>query len=84
MNPEEFSSAWFDSSSKAWLLNKRRKGQSYVYRCQHQHKNGNLCKRDVHWHHGNMELLCKWHFFDYQRQERLLRHKAKENNLVEE
>lgn len=60
----------FTDASVHWKSNKRRKGAGYIYQCQHQHKNGKLCKRDVHWHHGNMELICKYHFFDYQKKKR--------------
>jgi len=31
--PEEFSPEWFDASSAAWHLNKRRVGLSYIYVC---------------------------------------------------
>jgi hypothetical protein len=84
MEPKEFSPEWFDQSSKAWKENKRVKGKydrTFAYICQHQHKNGKLCKRGVFWSLGNIELLCKYHFFDYQKQKR---HKASVTNQVEE
>ena len=39
---EEFTPEWFDASSAAWNLNKRRVGASYVYVCAEP-----LCKRKV-------------------------------------
>jgi hypothetical protein len=30
---KEFSAAWFDSCSRAWLANKKRDGHSYKYKC---------------------------------------------------
>jgi hypothetical protein len=30
---KEFSPAWFDSCSRAWLANKKRVGHSYKYKC---------------------------------------------------
>jgi hypothetical protein len=63
MEPKEFSPEWFDASSAAWRANKRRKGESYKYICQHQHKNGKLCKRDSFMHaFDNTDLLCKYHW----------------------
>lgn len=38
----EFTPEWFDSSSRAWLANKKRKGQSYTYVCGVE-----TCKRGV-------------------------------------
>ncbi len=40
----EFTPAFFDAASKAWLHNKRRVGASYVYRCIHVSEKGVPCK----------------------------------------
>jgi hypothetical protein len=42
MEPKEFSAEWFDASSEAWMKNKRRIGQIYIYICEHP-----SCKRKV-------------------------------------
>ena len=42
MEPKEFSAEWFDASSKAWMNNKKRIGQIYIYICEHP-----SCKRTV-------------------------------------
>lgn len=39
---EEFTPEWFDASSVAWNLNKRRVGASYIYVCTEP-----LCERKV-------------------------------------
>ena len=31
--PKEFTSSFYDSSSRAWLANKKRNDQSYKYKC---------------------------------------------------
>ncbi len=49
---EEFSPEWFDYSSKMWLQNKKRVGQSYVYVCK---KEG--CKNKPN---GQTDW-CVWH-----------------------
>ena len=49
---EEFSPEWFDYSSKMWLLNKRKHGQSYEYVCKKE-KCKNTPFRGTEW--------CKWH-----------------------
>lgn len=55
MEPVEFSPEWFDYSSKMWLQNKKRVGQSYIYVCKKDkcnnkpYKNSDLC----YWHNVN-------------------------------
>ena len=54
---EEFSAEWFDASSEAWMKNKKRIGQMYVYICDHH-----SCKRKVsstHYcpRHENVEAI---------------------------
>ena len=48
--PTEFSPAWFDAASTAWLANKRRIGNgSYRYTCEHTFSQWRRCSRDVFW-----------------------------------
>ena len=49
----EFSPEWFDASSVAWKLNKKRAGESYVYICSND-----KCKRKV----ISDENYCTLHF----------------------
>jgi len=35
----------FDDASRAWLANKKRVGQMYVYICGHTLRNGGTCQR---------------------------------------
>jgi hypothetical protein len=46
---EEFSPAWFDEASAAWMANKRRagKGTACLYVCEHIRTNGKPCRRPV-------------------------------------
>ena len=41
---EEFSPAFFDASSKAWMENKVRQGYQILYRCSFIHSNRQRCK----------------------------------------
>ena len=66
---EEIKASFTDASIR-WKENKRKKGAGYIYQCQHRHKNGNLCKRDVFWKCGNVDFHCKYHFYDYKKKER--------------
>ena len=50
---EEFTPEWFDASSAAWNLNKRRVGASYVYVCTEP-----LCKRKVVSHKDTCVKHC--------------------------
>jgi hypothetical protein len=50
---EEFTSNFFDESSKAWMLNKRRCGASYIYVCGKP-----KCRNKVK---GGGGILCKYH-----------------------
>lgn len=58
--PVEFSPAWFDESSKAWMANKRRLKSNTVYKyiCQYQHSETKKCGRDVY---KNFDL-CRQHW----------------------
>lgn len=57
--PAEFSPAWFDAASKAWLENKRKIGNgSYRYICEHQHSAWRKCQRDVY----KTESMCRQHW----------------------
>ncbi len=49
---EEFSPEWFDYSSKMWMMNKKRVGQGYEYKCKKE-KCKNKCYLTSEW--------CKWH-----------------------
>ncbi len=51
--PEEFTQAFFEESSKAWMLNKKRYGASYAYVCGKP-----KCKNRVKEGGG---VLCKYH-----------------------
>jgi len=50
MDPVEFSQEWFDASSRAWRMNKRRVGESWIYTCAKEGcnrspiKDTNVCK----------------------------------------
>ena len=50
--PVEFTPEWFDYSSKMWLQNKRKRGQSYEYVCKKE-KCKNKPYLQTEW--------CKWH-----------------------
>ncbi len=41
---QEFSPAFFDNSSKAWMENKVRQGYQVLYRCEFIHPNRQICK----------------------------------------
>jgi hypothetical protein len=57
--PTEFSPAWFDASSAAWLANKRKLGNcTYRYTCDHQYSTWRRCGRDVY----KTESMCRQHF----------------------
>jgi hypothetical protein len=57
--PPEFSPAWFDAASAAWLLNKRKIGSgSYRYRCEHAYSAWRTCNRDVY----KTERFCRQHY----------------------
>ena len=43
----EFSAKFFDESSKAWMQNKRRKGESMVYICAATCLSGKACVNSV-------------------------------------
>lgn len=49
---KEFTATFFDESSKAWMMNKKRKGYSYVYVCKKE-----KCKNKCHLNTD----FCKWH-----------------------
>lgn len=53
----EFTSEFFDESSKAWLENKIRKGCTYAYKCSYIHSNTRKCEKAA----DNNEL-CKRHY----------------------
>ncbi len=42
-----FDAKFFDESSKAWMLNKRRKGESMVYLCAATCASGKACYNSV-------------------------------------
>lgn len=56
----EFTSEWFDESSKAWLKNKRKIHDCmYKYKCQKViSKSGKVCGRDVY----KVEEFCRSHW----------------------
>ena len=59
-SPAEFSPAWFDESSKAWMANKRKLKYNAVYRytCQHHISETKKCGRDVY----KTFNLCRQHW----------------------
>lgn len=58
-DPPEFSPAWFDASSAAWLQNKRKqKNCYYVYTCDHMYSETRRCGRDVY----KTESMCRQHW----------------------
>jgi hypothetical protein len=65
---EEFSPEWFDYSSKMWMMNKKRVGQSYVYVCK---KEG--CKNKPHLRTD----WCVWHHPEIKQEETPLRRSAR-------
>lgn len=55
----EFSAAWFDASSAAWLQNKRKLGNcTYRYTCDHMYSTTRRCGRDVY----KTEHFCRQHW----------------------
>lgn len=54
---DEFTAEFFDESSKAWLHNKRRKGESMVYLCAAICKTGNPCSNSA----LPMKTFCRTH-----------------------
>jgi hypothetical protein len=57
--PQEFSPAWFDASSAAWLANKRKLGNcTYRYTCDYQYSTWRRCGRDVY----KTESMCRQHW----------------------
>lgn len=56
--PPEFTPAWFDWSAAAWLLNKRKHGTAYTYRCNYKHSNSRRCNRDVY----KDQPFCRQHY----------------------
>lgn len=57
--PPEFSPAWFDAASAAWLENKRKiRGGSYRYICEHRHSAWRKCRRDVY----KTQPYCRQHY----------------------
>ncbi len=53
----EFDAKFFDEASRAWMINKRRCGASYVYRCIHVSDKGIPCKNRP-W---KLENKCYFH-----------------------
>jgi hypothetical protein len=58
----EFTAEFFDESSKAWMMNKKRVGASMVYRCTHITSSERQCfnKATLEDSIGSMRL-CKIH-----------------------
>ena len=54
----EFTSDFFEESSKEWMKNKIRKGGRYVYRCNYIHSNNRQCSKTV-----MLNEFCKQHYF---------------------
>jgi hypothetical protein len=56
---DEFTPAFFDTATAAWLQNKKRAGHSYVYVCAHITRKGTRCKKTCHresdkcWYHAS-------------------------------
>lgn len=61
----EFTSKFFDESSKAWLENKIRCGASYAYKCSYIHSNNKQCQ-----HPATESEYCKRHFILLKSQKR--------------
>lgn len=65
-NPtNEFSSVWFDESSKAWMANKRRLKTNTVYKyiCQYHISPTKKCGRDVYKDND----MCRQHWAKEQK-----------------
>jgi hypothetical protein len=62
---EEFTSAFFEESSKAWMANKVRSGAMIYYKCQAETLGGHGCSRAAFYTQAYMaddaEFLCKQH-----------------------
>jgi hypothetical protein len=54
----EFTAAFFDESSKAWMENKIRMGAAYSYKCAYIHSNKKQCQ-----HAATFTDYCKRHYF---------------------
>jgi hypothetical protein len=54
----EFTSTFFDESSKEWMKNKIRKGSGYIYRCNYIHSNKRQCSKAA-----ILNEFCKQHYF---------------------
>lgn len=55
----EFSPSFFDESSRAWMLNKRKCANCfYKYTCEHSFLSGKRCGRTVY----KTEVLCRQHW----------------------
>jgi hypothetical protein len=56
---QEFTPAFFDESSRAWLANKRKCANcTYKYTCDHTYESGKRCGRTVY----KTEALCRQHW----------------------
>ncbi len=77
--PPEFSAAWFDASSAAWLANKRKlKNCCYRYTCGYTIGVDKLCKRDVF---STERMLCRQHYGIWMRDEAAARRDEAKKNL---
>ena len=57
----EFTADFFNESSRAWMLNKLRRGASMVYKCNATCKNGNACIRGSVIKDGQSSWRCAQH-----------------------
>jgi len=58
---KEFTHAFFDASSEAWLKNKIRKGPSMAYICSAFTRDGKQCKKASYMKSPLSDHLCKQH-----------------------
>lgn len=59
---EEFTAEFFSESSKAWNLNKVRKGASMAYKCQGVCKDNEPCKKTAVMFNLSKGVYCRLHF----------------------
>jgi hypothetical protein len=74
----EFTSEFFDESSKAWLSNKVRCGLVYAYKCTHIHSNTKQCKKPAVLHD-----FCKQHYILNKNTPKNNKMEVNENNQYE-
>jgi hypothetical protein len=57
----EFTAEFFDDSSRAWMMNKKRNGASMLYICSHAISTTRRCKNIATMNLTDSSRLCKLH-----------------------